>query len=186
MVKIAITGHRPDAFLVSHYTPEMVKHIADGIVCSMAREYGKDLCFNLGGAMGVDLWVGEACIEHNVKFHLYLPFHPTIQARYWSDDLKAELDRQMQKAVGIDIVDPDPKSTYHVARYQERNKCMVDSAQFVIAFWVGKRRGGTFNAMKYALSQSKVVLNAIDELRPQFKEDLKRGWTPPTVKVPNV
>jgi len=58
---------------------------------------------------------------------------------------------------------------------------MVDCADFVVAFWVGKRRGGTFNTMKYALKQSKFVFNGLNELRPVFSESLKLGWTPPTV-----
>jgi hypothetical protein len=83
----------------------------------------------------------------------------------------------MRRAVGIDIM--DLSGEYRPQQYQERNKKMVDDASFVVAFWVGKRRGGTFNAMKYALKQSKFVLNAMDGLRYVFAEDLKKGWTPP-------
>lgn len=182
MVRIAITGHRPDAFLVSHYTPETIMRIADDLVVQLQREYKHDLCFNLGGAIGVDQWMGAACIAHEVKFHLYLPFHPSVQAKYWSDEQKGELDRQMKYAAGINIVEPNPEVPYNVALYQERNKKMVDDSNFTIAFWVGKKRGGTVNAIKYSLQQSKFVLNAMNELRPLFREDVKDGWTPPTTK----
>jgi uncharacterized phage-like protein YoqJ len=182
MMRIAITGHRPDAFLVSHYAPETIMRIADDLVVRLKREHGPELCFNLGGAIGVDQWMGNACIEHGVRFHLYLPFHPSIQAKFWSAEQKMELDRQMQRAVGINIVEPNPSAEYNVFLYQERNKKMVDDSNFTIAFWVGKKRGGTFNAMKYSLKQSKFVLNAMDKLRPLFKEDLAQGWTPPTIK----
>jgi uncharacterized phage-like protein YoqJ len=182
MVQIAITGHRPDAFLVSHYTPETVMRIAEDVAVRLKREHGHNLCFNLGGAIGVDQWMGMACIEHGIRFRLYLPFHPSVQAKFWSDEQKKELDRQMQHAAGIDLLEPNPEAPYRVSLYQERNKKMVDDANFTIAFWVGKKRGGTMNAMKYSLKESKFVLNAMDNLRPLFKEDLEKGWTPPTVK----
>lgn len=173
---IAVTGHRPDAFLVSHYSPETVMRLASDTICVFKREFGDDLLFNLGGAVGTDQWAGAACMEHNVKFHLYLPFAPDTQGKYWTDEQRQELEQQMQRAVGIDII--DPSGEYDVAKYQERNIRMIDNANIVVAFWVGKRRGGTFNAMKYALSKSKFVFNALNRLRPVFKEDLKRGWTP--------
>ena len=178
MKSIAITGHRPDAFLVSHYSPETVKMLAENMVVAYKREYD-ELNFYLGGAIGADQWVGEACIEHNVSYELVLPFSDEIQAKYWNDEQKAELQRQYQHAKGICII--DPSGNYSVGTYMQRNKKMVDLADFVVAFWVGKRRGGTFNAIQYALRQNKTVLNALNELRPIFKEDLKKGWTPPTM-----
>lgn len=181
-MRIAITGHRPDSFLVSHCSPETIIRLASDVVCVFKREFQDELTFNLGGAVGVDQWVGMACIEHNVPYKLYLPFHPSIQAKYWNSEQRAELDRQMKHAAGIDIIQPDPKIPWSPRTYQERNIRMVDDADFVVAFWVGKRRGGTFNAMQYALKQSKFVFNALDKNRFVFKEDLKKGWTPPFIR----
>jgi uncharacterized phage-like protein YoqJ len=177
-MKIAITGHRPDSFLISHYSPDTIIRLADNMVCVFKREFKDELFFNLGGAVGADQWVGKACIEHNVSYKLYLPFHPSIQARYWNSEQKQELDRQMRYASGINIIEPNPDAKYQPYLYQERNKKMVDDSNFVVAFWMGKRRGGTFNAMQYALKQSKFVFNALDKNRPLFKEDLKKGWNP--------
>ena len=58
---------------------------------------------------------------------------------------------------------------------------MVDSSHFLVAFWVGKRRGGTYNTIKYALEKSKFVYNALNDRKPINIADLKKGWTPPTV-----
>jgi hypothetical protein len=185
MIKIAVTGHRPDAFIQSHYSTEEIKRIADNIVCAFKREYKDDLTFNLGGAIGADLWVGEACINNEVPFVLYLPFHPDVQTKYWSLEQKKELERQMSKSCGINIVDPNQNTEYKVANYFIRNMNMIDDANFVVAFWVGKKRGGTYNAMLYGLNSSKFVFNALDELKPIFKDNLKMGWTPPTIKVNN-
>lgn len=178
-MKIAISGHRPDSFLVSHYSPESIIRIANDIVCIFQREFDDKLLFNLGGAIGVDQWVGKACMEQNVKYHMFLPFRPEIQAKYWNNDQRKELDRQLKHASGIHI--SNPSEFFIPDLYQEGNKKMVDNADFLVAFWVGKRKGGTYNAMQYALSQSKFVFNAINKLCPVFSENLKNGWTPPTV-----
>jgi len=179
-MKIAITGHRPDAFIVSHYDSSQVIRIANDMVCTFKREFGDDLTFNLGGAIGVDQWVGMACIEHRVRFKMFLPFLPEVQGRYWSREQKDELDRQLMVAAGIDIT--DLSGQYIPQMYQIRNKKMIDAADFLVAFWVGKRRGGTYNAIKYALKQSKFVYNAMNERKLIVEADLKKGWTPPTMK----
>jgi uncharacterized phage-like protein YoqJ len=180
MVRVCVTGHRPDSFLVSHYQLDAVTRLAGDIVCALKREYGDELIFNLGGAIGADQWMGAAAIEHGVKFGLFLPFLPQVQAKFWSDQQRAELDRQLRSASKIMIVDSN--GGYDVIKYHERDRLMVDEADFVVAFWVGRRRGGTFETMKYALSKSKFVLNALDGLRPVFKQDLEAGWTPPHLK----
>ena len=179
-MKIAITGHRPDAFIVSHYKPSQIIRIASDMVCTFKREFEDDLCFNLGGAIGVDQWVGMACLEHNVRYKVFLPFLPEIQGKYWTKEQREELDRQLKGATGIDIA--DLSGNYLPKMYQVRNKKMVDAADFLVAFWVGKRRGGTYNAIKYALQQSKFVYNAMNDRQPINQEDLKKGWTPPTVR----
>lgn len=179
MIKIAITGHRPDAFLVSHYSDEWVKHIIENIISAFYREHKSDLHFNLGGAIGVDQWVGDFCIENKIPFSLYLPFKPEVQSRYWSQEQKDNLSNQVNHASGLTIIEP---MVYNISAYNKRNEKMIDDSDFVVAFWVGKRSGGTFNAIKYALKNSKFVLNAFDELKPIFTENLKNGWTPPEIK----
>jgi len=178
-MKIAISGHRPDSFLVSHYSPESVVRIANDIVCVFRRKFGDELLFNLGGAIGVDQWVGRICMEQNIRYHMFLPFRPEIQARYWSKEQRKELDEQLKHASGIHISNLSGQYSPYI--FQERNKKMIDGADFLVAFWVGKRKGGTYNAMKYALSESKFVFNALNKLCPIFDEELKKGWTPPTV-----
>lgn len=174
-MKIAITGHRPDDFLVSHYSIDSIINIVNDTIGSLKRQH-EELVFNLGGAVGIDQWFGRACIEQGVKFYLYLPFKPEIQGKFWSDSQKKELEEQIKHASGVSIL--DTSGNYKSWVYQERNKSMVDNASFLVAFWVGKKRGGTFNCMKYALQQSKFVYNALNNLQPVFIEDLKKGWTP--------
>jgi uncharacterized phage-like protein YoqJ len=184
MARVCITGHRPDPFLVSHYQADAVVRLASDIACILKREYGDELLFNLGGAIGADQWMGAAAIEHSIKFGLFLPFLPQIQARFWTDEQRLELDRQLRAASRITIV--DSSGDYDVVKYHERDRLMVDEADFVVAFWVGRKRGGTFETMKYALSKSKFVFNALDGLRPVFKQNLETGWTPPHLRKEDV
>jgi uncharacterized phage-like protein YoqJ len=150
--------------------------IIDGVVATFQREYKDGLVFNLGGCIGADQWVGRACMELGVEFNLYLPMLPELQSRYWTQTGKDELTAQLNATSSVDIV--DSSGLYNIASYHERDKKMVDNADILVAFWVGKRKGGTFFTMKYALKNSKFVFNALDSLRPVFKEDLKKGWTP--------
>lgn len=179
MITITITGHRPDAYLVSHYSIESLQRRASDIVAIFKREHGDELCFNLGGALGADQWFGQACIEQNVKFHLYLPFDPEVMGKYWKEEQKEILKEQVNKASGIVIVNP---SGYSKKDYYVRNIHMVDNSNFVVAFWVGKRAGGTYNCIDYALKKNKFVFNALNGLRPIFKENLVSGWTPKNPK----
>jgi uncharacterized phage-like protein YoqJ len=176
MRTVCITGHRPDVFLQSHYDLETAKRIANDTMWLLKQEYKDELELCLGGAIGADQYAGAAAIEHEIRYRMFLPFLPEIQAKFWNKSDKLELDRQLQHAAGITIVDPNDK--YDIGNYYKRDKEMVDNSDFVVAFWAGKRRGGTYLTIKYALSQSKFVLNALNELRPIFSNDLKKGWTP--------
>ena len=175
-MKISITGHRPDEFLKSHYNFETVKRIIDDTVCVMKRTYGNELRFITGGAIGVDQWFAEACLDHSVQYEMYLPFLPKIQSKLWGDEDKALFNRLMKHSSGLTII--DPSGGYDSRGYQIRNIKMVDDSGFTIAFWVGRKSGGTFNCMKYALSQSKFVLHGLDGLKMIFNQDLKDGWRP--------
>ena len=177
---IAVTGHRPDAFLQSHYDLDTIKRIANDTMWILKNEYKDELEFCLGGAIGADQYMGAAAISHNVRFRLFLPFMPEIQAKFWHKADKLELDRQLQHAAGISIVDPG--GVYNISNYHKRDRQMVDESDFVVAFWTGKKQGGTFQTIKYALSKSKFVLNALNEMRPIFSRDLKRGWVPPHLR----
>jgi uncharacterized phage-like protein YoqJ len=183
MISISISGHRPDGFITSHYTTDAIKKIANDMVFILKKQYGDSLMFNLGGAIGVDQWVGDACIEHDVPFKLYLPFLPEVQSKYWKEEQKEKLIEQVNLAAGLIII--DPSGGYNAQNYQIRNIRMIDDSNILIAFWVGQKRGGTFNAIKYALKSSKFALNALNNLKPVFSDDLLKGWTPPTVKRGN-
>lgn len=179
-MRVAITGHRPDVFIQSHYSQEQINLVAEGVVATFKRQYKDDLVFNVGGAIGADQIMGRACMEQQVPFHLYLPMTIEVQGRYWSQAQRQELHSQYEAAAGVHII--DPSGDYSVKNYFLRNRKMVDEADIVVAFWVGKRAGGTFDAIKYGLKSSKFVLNALNELKPIFNDDVKSGWTPPTVK----
>ena len=155
-------------------------HDIDNVVAALKREYGEELSFNLCGSVGTGHWAARSCIEHNIPFHVYLSFTSEVISQHWSESQKQDLNNQINNARSCSIVDPVSNS-WIAGRFQEKNEQMIDNANFVISFWVGKRQGQTFDAMNYALEQSKFVFNGLDALRPIFKENLGRGWSPPTV-----
>jgi len=175
-MNITITGHRPDTFLQSHISEYLAKKKISDVLGGLKRQYGKDLSFNIGGAIGVDQWAGTACVEQDINFKLYLPFIPKVQSKYWKKEDVEALNLLIENANSLTIV--DPSGNYNVYRYEERNRLMVDNSTFVVAFWLGKKKGGTFNCIKYALNKSKFVAHGFDNLRLLFNEDLKSGWTP--------
>lgn len=180
-MKITISGHRPDTFLQSHYPLGLAKEQISGVISGLYRQYNKGLMFNIGGALGADQWATQACIEQNIPFCLYLPFPFEKHTYYWEKDQKDELNYFLRRASQVHIISPE--GSYNPQNYQVRNEAMVDNSMFLVAFWLGKRRGGTYNCMKYALEKSKFVANGFDDLRLLFSQDLEKGWTPPSAKV---
>lgn len=181
-MRIAISGHRKDALTQSKYSEEYIKMIIKNVVFRLKKEYQDKLIFNLGGAQGIDSYFGEICLEEKIKFQIYLPFHPKIHTKFWNTEETSLFENLLKNAIGLQISDPDPNQNYKKENYFVRNNNIINEASFLIAFWVGKKRGGTFEAMNYALSQSKFVFNALNEMKLVFKEDLANGWTPPTME----
>lgn len=166
LYNIGITGHRPHKFK----NPDFVKRQCEDVVVIMQRHYGDALRFNLGGCTGTDQWVGEACLRFGAKYNLYLPFPAEIQSQHWYDEQKKELDRQVANCESLSVLGPE----YVASNYFERDKQIVDNSDFVIAFWEGPKQGGTYITVKYAVEQSKIVLNALTDLSMITGEHLVR------------
>lgn len=164
--RVGITGHRPDRFK----DVDLAISICDKLVADIQYQYGDsgELCFNLGGCIGADQWVGDACIKYGVNFHLYLPFPIDVQAKYWYDYQKENLVRQADACSGMTVVG----DSYQIANYFVRDKMIVDNSDFMVCLWEGCTQGGTFQTIKYAVKQSKIVLNALTNMSLVSKSQL--------------
>ena len=158
MTVIGITGHRPNRFenieyaqQCCHDVVEYLVHKNDGVAM---------LSFSLGGALGADTWVAEACIKNRVPYTLYLPFPADVQSKFWSKSEQAFLETQCAYASKVDVYG----SSYNVKNYILRDHLIVDNSHYIICFWEGHRNGGTYNTISYANKRGKLILNGLNDL----------------------
>jgi uncharacterized phage-like protein YoqJ len=155
-INIGITGHRPSGFT----SIVRAQEFATSTVIKYMNAH--DSCeFILGGCIGADTWVAEACILHEINFHLRLPFPANVQGKYWSVDDMNTLLRHTAAAKSVTIVG----ERYASANYHIRDRQIVDQSDFIVCFWEGARKGGTFSTIKYAINSGKKVFNAMNEFQ---------------------
>ena len=163
--RVGITGHRPDRFRDA----EVAQELCDELVMTLKKQY-EYIEFNLGGSTGTDQWVGDACIRYEVEYNLFLPFPAEIQSKHWYKEQQDNLNTQIEKCNSLYIAGPK----YKPANYFIRNRSIVDNADFLVCFWEGIHRGGTFDTLKYAMKKSKIVLNALTDLSMVTGEHLEK------------
>lgn len=113
-----------------------------------------------GMANGYDLFLGSEALDLGI---------PTIAARPWaghapsrSDDAEyARIIAEAEEVVNVNV------SAVYLGPwlYQDRNVWMVDHADKVLAYWSGKKFGGTWNCIKYMHSVNKGGSNIYGEHR---------------------
>lgn len=179
---IAITGHRPKDLvdLVGQPLP-LHTAIEDFFLRAATRAIagGFDTVEVItGGAMGVDQALAEAVGTHRqfrgVAFRslIILPFPPRVLGASWPAADVARLERLLAAA---DEVRGPLSVTYQTWVLHARNAAMVEAADMVVAFWSGKRRGGTYACLVYALSRAKsprACYNAFAGFAPISRADL--------------
>lgn len=152
--KIGITGHRPQKFS----NQVVAKQKCYDTTQLYAQKYN-EVVFNLGGCIGADSWVAECCMLHKISFNLFLPFPSEVQGKYWSDQERVFLDKQISNARSVDIV----QSTFSKAAYHIRDRNIVDNSDMVICF-LEDLKSGTYATAKYALKQNKIVFNGLTDM----------------------
>lgn len=153
MPTYAFTGHRP----------KDIPNLSYGRFAALLDRYllvhePGPIQFITGGALGIDTMAAEYAISHHITLHLVLPFRPEVMGRFWNDHDRSTLAMHIYKAKSLTIIN---EGRYDVRDYQRRNERMVDAADSVIAFWSGKKGGGTYNCIEYALRVGKHVMNLL-------------------------
>jgi uncharacterized phage-like protein YoqJ len=141
----AITGHRPkdlpdlnwvESALTDAYAELKADHVIQGM------------------AAGVDLIAAKAAYKSGIPYTCAKPWanHKGRMAGSagFTDSWNTYYDNALRYAAKI--VDVNPTNSYPGPWiYQERNEWMVNHADILIAVWTGKKKGGTYNCVKYAM-----------------------------------
>jgi uncharacterized phage-like protein YoqJ len=125
------------------------------LAMAVIRRYKPEMVIS-GMALGWDQALAKAAVNLEVPFIAAIPFPG--QERRWPADSQAQYQRLLDQAAQICVISEhtDPSDWRSVSRaMQLRNEWMVDSCQVLAALWSGKRKGGTWNCLRYARRVSK-------------------------------
>ncbi len=150
---VCFTGHRPsDLGTTPAAAKSALRKAIYGAIQSGATT------FITGGAIGVDTYAAQIVIAAkavypNIKLYIAVPFRGFT--KYWSNTQRVEYADTIRKCDGFKIIcDTPSKRAYH-----ERNRFMVNHADLVIAYWSGKRSGGTYATVQYAQQTKTRIVN---------------------------
>lgn len=137
-MNVSITGHRPER------VAEHEKTIRRALLVAY-EDLGAYRVIQ-GCAAGVDLWAA------NEAFIAEIPY---VAARPWAGHTPRRQDEFAYKMMiknAERVVNVSEEEDYPgPGCYQDRNRWMVDRADYTIAVWDGVEKGGTWNCVKYAV-----------------------------------
>jgi uncharacterized phage-like protein YoqJ len=182
VLRITITGHRPKDLVDADRRPLPLAAAIESFfirASARAKATGHDAVEVVtGGALGVDQALAEAVASHRavdgIAFRsvIVLPFPPKVLGASWRPEEVAHLERLVAAA---DEVRGPLAETYQTWVLHARNKAMVDISAMVVAFWSGKRSGGTYACLTYALTRAKPprpCFNAFAGFAPIARADM--------------
>jgi len=143
----AATGHRPQK-IPNYKYPRLIK-----LCQAFLRKYQPSLLV-VGGALGWDMAMANACLLENVEYDTHVPF--VGQESKWSSDEQKQYNYLCSRSRKIILVSDGP---YHPDKFKLRNISMVDSSDSVVALLSGPQQSGTLHCVNYAESLNKPVIN---------------------------
>ena len=144
---IALTGHRAPGLQPG--ASDAIRHAIGQLVIQHPGAL-----WLAGGATGADMIATSELLDGGQQVRLILPFVPAIQARQWSLDQRRVLLDHVARASGVEVV----AEHYSVAAYHERNRRLVQQADLLVAFYDGRRTGGTYQTIQQAASRHLPVM----------------------------
>lgn len=168
MYRVGIVGHTIEHFL----DPDAAKRLICRTMDTLSYQYDNQIVYNIPGNIGTGLWAANKCLEESYKYHLFCPFPLETTIEHWYDDQKEDLTRAFSYAYALSVMETERKSVNIGNMVNER---IVDDSNFVVAFWMGKKQGHTFETIKYALESNKLILNGCKNLRLITNNDLRKS-----------
>ena len=173
-MKVCFTGHRPDklgGYDLNSPKNLAIKEAIKAEVIQIVEDYrGHEITFIFGGALGFDQIAFDVCFELKMSKFPFIQLEIAVPFRFqylkWIEPSCRKYFNQLSVADKITYVDLIPQyqvrgilpDKYHPAKMQKRNEYMVDISDIVIGGWNGDRKGGTFNCLRYAWKEKKVVI----------------------------
>ena len=112
--------------------------------------------FITGGALGFDTLAARIVLElkqkYDIRLHIFIPC--SDQAKRWSAEHRKTWEDINNAADSVRAIS---ETTYTPGCMQKRNKAMVDSALFGVAYCT-KISGGTYSTLHYASAQKRSVI----------------------------
>lgn len=150
---LAGTGHRPQK--IPNYRKEG-KYELYRLVCNFLKDNPQYEIIISGGAIGFDTILALSAIRNERKLITAVPCKE--QDKFWSYDDKKTYAQILDKSDQVVYVSEE----YSIDCMQKRNIFMIDNCDEVIALWDGVKKGGTYNAVKYAEQGKKKIINIWD------------------------
>lgn len=170
MVKVAVTGHRPDK-LGGYNAIDNFKAIRRHMRDLLEQAPDGELILLSGGALGIDqFWI-------EVGLYLQLPVIAVLPFRgynnKWPLSSQQEYDKLLEKCEDVIYTSTE----YTPDAYQKRNEFLVDNSDVLVAYCDGSD-SGTQNCIDYAIVKNKVIneFNIKDIIQKQQTSDIV--WRP--------
>ena len=168
---VCFTGHRPDKLYGYDYNNSKYIDLLESvknIIFDLDSKY-EYKTFISGGCIGFDFIAFEAVNKLNYENRRGLTNNVAIpfkgQELRWKDNDKAIYNHILETADNVIKVDDeygyitdDNIRSRKYAKYYMRNKYMVDNSDIVIACWNGDCTGGTWNTVRYAMNNNKIII----------------------------
>ena len=132
-MKLGITGHR-EVVNPSVTYRKILKYLLSA----------NPKVVNIGGAKGFDSLVMRACYVLNIPYTLYLPHKRFVRPSYMVGSISYKDLYNNASEVFYEA------ERYHISNYQERNKKIVNNSDWLLVYWDGKKKGGTYNTIMYS------------------------------------
>lgn len=149
MVRVAVTGHRPDK-LGGYTAYESHKAIRRHMRDFLEQAPDGELVLLSGGALGIDQFWIEVGLYLELPVIAILPFKGYDSK--WPIASQQKYKELLEKCEDVIYIG----SEYSHDLYQKRNEFLVDNSDVLVAYCDGSD-SGTKNCIDYAISRNKII-----------------------------